>query len=422
MSGKLVVPAIRGIIGDWTYYICLLRMKDVAERISDVADIHSNENFKDMLQRRLTDRSQDIAKYLVNQSQRFFNAIVVGTYGGNPNWFELDINVEGSVLDPLPDYIEGTLGILSFDGTENLWAIDGQHRVSGIKQAIKQKPDLDDEEICAIFVSGVSSSKREKDPDGFERTRRLFTTLNKYAKKVTKRDIIALDEDDLVAIITRFVIDEFDLLKDRISVGHSRSIPPSDKNSLTTIEIIYDVLDIILKDKTNIAWKKYKAVRPPEDELEHYQERSISYLTLLSECFQEIGDYLENEELERAAEPYRNESGGHLIFRPIGFLLVSRVIKLLLDHDDYSLEEAVSLVSEVPMQLANSPWGDLLWDVRNGRMLTSGPNQKVAKWLMYFIVGGDLPNIGRNVNYETMRREYVGIVKEDIDLRQFRIR
>jgi len=39
------------------------------------------------------------------------------------------------------------------------------------------------------------------------RTRRLFTTLNKTAKAVTKGEIIALDEDDVMAIVVRNLVE-----------------------------------------------------------------------------------------------------------------------------------------------------------------------------------------------------------------------
>src|SRR6266487_2009549 len=98
--------------------------------------------------------------YLLSSTQRFFNALVVGAYGGNPNWYELAIRMEGSGLEPLPEYIEGTLGILKLDGSEKLSAIDGQHRVAGIKPAIEDEPNIGNEEVCVIFVAGVTSQHR----------------------------------------------------------------------------------------------------------------------------------------------------------------------------------------------------------------------------------------------------------------------
>ena len=48
-----------------------------------------------------------------------------------------------------------------------------------------------------------------------ERTRRLFTTLNRYAKPVKKSEIIALDEDDIIAIITRELVEKYPLFREK---------------------------------------------------------------------------------------------------------------------------------------------------------------------------------------------------------------
>ena len=62
---------------------------------------------------------------------------------------------------------------------------------------------MKDESISAIFVAHDASSEETK-----QRTRRLFTTVNKKAKRVSKSAIIALDEDNGFAVITRSLIDE----------------------------------------------------------------------------------------------------------------------------------------------------------------------------------------------------------------------
>ena len=98
-------------------------------------------------------------------------------------------------------------GVLRLDGTQTLFAIDGQHRVEGIKQALEDNSELGREEVSVIFVA------HRNDSDGMERTRRLFTTLNRYAKPVSKSEIVALDEDDIVAITTRELVEKHPLFQ-----------------------------------------------------------------------------------------------------------------------------------------------------------------------------------------------------------------
>src|SRR5450755_1068289 len=172
----LILPGLRAHMGDWIYYICFLKMKDISQRISVAEEIHSSKLLRDLLQRELRDRAPEITTYLLSQEQRFFNALVIGTYGGNPKWYELAINNVESGLEALPGDLEGTLGLLMLEGTEKLFAIDGQHRVVGIREAVKKQLEIGDEEICVIFLAGITQEHRDDDPAGFERTRRLFTT------------------------------------------------------------------------------------------------------------------------------------------------------------------------------------------------------------------------------------------------------
>ena len=203
-SRILKLPGLRARIGDWVYYITSMRLRDVAERISLASEIHKSEALSDLIQRAVESSHSDaIRDYLLHQKERFFNALVVGVYGGSPKWAELSIDAgHRKKFGEIPEYIEGALGILVFDGSEKLFAVDGQHRVVGIKLALEADSDLGEEEVGAIFVG------HRTDRPGRERTRRLFTTLNRYAKPVNKMQIIALDEDDSVAIITRRLLED----------------------------------------------------------------------------------------------------------------------------------------------------------------------------------------------------------------------
>lgn len=412
---KLALPALRASMGVWIYYICFLKMKEIAERISVAEEIHSSESLKDLLQRRLTDRSQSISNYLLNQPQRFFNALVVATYGGNPQWNELAIRDSSPGLGSLPDYIEGSLGILTLEGTETLFAVDGQHRVKGIVKAIGECPSLADDEVCVIVVKGVTGQHRNSDPDGYERTRRLFTTLNRYAKPVSKGDIIALDEDDVIAILTRRMVEEHWIGK-RISSRLNNSIHPSDKTNITTIRTLYDALEIYLR--TGLHWNDYKRMRPHDEEVETFYERALELWDRLKTAFPILSEISESDNDEIIAQ-YRSDQGGHLLLRPVGLLVIVRVVRRLIESGN-TLSQAVSKVSSIPMSLESDPWVGLFWDATNHRMLTAGENQRVAEALLYFMTGGDLSTFRKNYNENRLRTELGGILNKlpgDIELK-----
>ena len=408
----MFLPALRATMGDWVYYITVMTMDDIASRVSVVDDIHSSKSLKEWLQRQITSNSVRITEYLISQEQRLFNAIVVGTYGGRPNWHEIAVSERGAVS--VPENIDGTVGLLEFCGDEALFAIDGQHRVVGIKEAVKKKSALREEGVCTIFVKGVVASKREDDPPGFQRTRRLFSTLNRYAKPVQKRDIIALDEDDVVAIVTRRLLEEHPLLLDKVDMGLSKSIRPTDRRNLTTIVTLYDVVDMVLCDRRR-GWKNYKTRRPAEAEVDRLFAKARSFWDALCSSFDSLRELRDSSPEENIAGQYRDRGGGNLLYRPVGLMLIGRVVVDLLGSTGMSLSDAVRIVGRTPVNLSRAPWLGLLWDGTNERMLTTKENQKVARQLLFHALGGDLTGEPFKTSSASLKGELSGILNQDVN-------
>lgn len=241
-------PALRGIFGDWIYYSCLMSIEEVSERLSFADEIHKSKKMSDWIQRKIKEgRSKEIADYLIREPQHFFNSLVVAIYGGDPAWHSFsnfkpvadDID-----LADVPDDVGASVGFLSFTGQEKMFAIDGQHRLAGMKEAVKQKSELGKDEVSLVLVAHKTSQP------GMERTRRLFTTLNKTARPVGKGEIIALDENDTMAIVTRqFVENDPRFSQDRIRFSQTDNLP-SDATELTTIGNLYDVLTVCVRGTT----------------------------------------------------------------------------------------------------------------------------------------------------------------------------
>ncbi len=475
---ELTLPALRARMGDWVYYVTFLQMEEIAQRIELAEDIHSSFTLKDMIQRQITDRSNPISEYLLNQTQRFFNSLIVGVYGDSPNWLELAIESNRQFdAETLPLYLEGALGILQLDGKEKLFAIDGQHRVQGIKKALEENNELKREEVSIIFVA------HRKGPDGLERTRRLFTTLNRYAKPVKKSEIIALDEDDTIAIVTRDLVEEhplfcdqflfkteikpdirletrniFELVKrdfilneitlsknvkvrvkkkdfvwqiidyerkqtytvrkeknelkiyyQKISTAKTKSISRNDGNNITSIITLYDVLETVLRNKEK-KWHDFKRFRPNPLVISHYYDRAVKFWDTMVEFFPPLKEFKETPPGKSVAAQYRSESGGNMLFRPVGLEIVATVIREAINHG-MTEKEAIKRVSKISMDLTNEPWIGLLWDKTNQRMLTDSPNKKVAKQLLFYNIGGDLQKI--NTDEEKVRKEYAGLLKKE---------
>ncbi|MBN2258338.1 MAG: DGQHR domain-containing protein [Anaerolineaceae bacterium] len=407
MPEKILLPALRAHMGDWIYYLTFLKMSDIAERVKIAQEIHPGKTLNELIQRRLKKRAPQIKDYLLTQPQRFFNTLVIGVYKGEPEWYELGIKDNDLFdADNLPVSIAGALGILELRGDETLFALDGQHRVEGIKIAIKQDPSLGNEEVGAIFVG------HKNDQRGIERTRRLFTTLNRHAKPVSKKDSIALDEDDVVAIVTRRLADEYPLFHEKLSLAESKNLPVADNKNFTSIIALYDSLDIYLRAKPR-GWNDIKKRRPPESEINKYYAKSVEFWDRLVGQFEWLQKYYEKESANGIATEFRNEDGGYLLFRPIGVLLIVKVIKSII-LTGKPLDEAIQLISKIPVFLTDDPWNGLLWDPLNRRMITAPVNQFVGEKLAFYSVGGDL-ELRYKSNPENLKKQLAGVLNKQVD-------
>jgi DNA sulfur modification protein DndB len=67
-------------------------------------------------------------------------------------------------------------GVVTLDGTETLYALDGQHRLKALALAIRQQPQLAREQIALILAPFRN----------VQRSQSLFSDLNHYARAPSK--------------------------------------------------------------------------------------------------------------------------------------------------------------------------------------------------------------------------------------------
>lgn len=422
MTDRLFLPALRGRIGDWVYYVAVVKLSDVKDRIHLATEIHTSATLNEFIQRRVTKRSEYIKDYILEQPQRFLNSLVVGVYGGSPDFYELRIGENPTLgIEELPEALDGSVGILRLEGGERLFALDGQHRLAGIRKALDERPHLGDETVSAIFVG------HGQDVEGMTRTRRLFTTLNRYAKPISALDKIAMDEDDIVAIVTRRLVDNYPLFEGRIPSTQAKPIPVGDQVSITTLASLYASLDLHLRPQgaSSIAWAKRKRLRPSDMEIDTAYAAAVDLFDALTSVFEPLRLLSEGQPTNLVIPRFRNrEEGGHLILRPIGLDLVVRVIRAFTEQG-LTVQQAAERLGAVPMMLNAEPWLGLLWDPSARRVNSRRENQQIARWLLLYGAGGDVSWLGKSVTIDRVRRELMGVLfpedpnHELIDLKRF---
>jgi DNA sulfur modification protein DndB len=201
---KIQLPAIKGIIGDWVYYQACMPFSEVVSRIDNDHSYREYKSLDDYLQRDLSSRSKKISEYLIRERTHFFNTAIIGLFGDRPQWYTFGY-AKGVIPElSLSERMAQTVGVLELSGDEILFSIDGQHRIEGIKQALKKQPELFNLDELPIIIVAHNDDKKGK-----QRTRRLFSEINTKAQKVTGLDDLITNEDNPILINSRKLYAEY---------------------------------------------------------------------------------------------------------------------------------------------------------------------------------------------------------------------
>lgn len=381
MKKEMKIPAIRSQMGVWIYYVSSLSFDEVAEYVRPINDeLHKSELLSGMIQRSITENYKSIANYLITQEERFFNALILAVYDGEPIWNE--IRIEG--YDGEDNY---NLGVLTLNGEEKIFPVDGQHRVEGIKKALEDNLELGKERVPVVFVG------HSKDESGMQKTRRMFSTLNRYAKPVSLRDIIALDEDDVVAIASRNLIDSTEMFAgNRILDAKTKAIPDSNSVALTSIIAYYEcnkeLLWLWVKDKEVLGLdgkiirghqkiNEYIRHRPDESVIEQVTNECKKFWEAIIDA---CSDFKENE--DGSVGIYRDKNGGHIFFRPISLIAFSKAVVRIKEHNDVEFSDIIANIPDSVKWIQSKLWRKIIWD-NNKKVMIMGNSKLIELLLLY---------------------------------------
>jgi len=380
----LTLPSLRGNFGNWIYYTCLMSATELATRVHYAREIHDSKELSDMIQRSLEgDRARHIAEYIRTNGERFFNSLVLATYDGSPEWFDvgnLQSSKNAEVLGEMQEGAIDTLGLLRLDGSEKIFALDGQHRLAGIRRAIEEGQDLATDLVPLVLVGHAL------DAEGSRRTRRLFTTLNKTAIAVKKKDIIALDEDDVMAITARRMVEKDAGFKHpRIAVVSSESMPTGNQESLITISALYDLLKILfVYAEAGRSDYPLRFNRPSDAVLDGYHKAALDYFNALGATFPPIAEFMRSRRPHEVVERNRTSEGGHVLFRSLGLEIFTRAAIAVAQRDGIAVDRAISQLSKLPVMLDQEPFRGTIWDP--ARKAVRASNKTLARRVVFHML------------------------------------
>jgi DNA sulfur modification protein DndB len=388
---SLYLPALQCKMGNWIYYATRMCLEDVANRIKFADELHHPERYDEWIQREIRpERKEQIAQYLLEQPERFFSSLVVTVapgYGRKAEWLDLSLlDTDLLSLENIPPLnlksIDQTLGLLLLTGNEDLFPVDGQHRLAGIREALARDPKCKDDVVSILFVA----------ERGQIETRRLFSTLNRHAVPVNKGERIILDEDDALAIVTRRLIYEHPLIKNRVPNPKQLSLPDADQTSFTTAYTLYKINNILcLKYDKGEKWKKdflTGSIRPSDRDIDNIYKIVAKFWDLMSKHFPAVRAVKTPK--NKAISKNRHLKGGHLLFRPVGQMAFARAVKALHTRK-VDIETAFQAFARLPFELAKPPWKGVIWEPlpspHFGRMITTFEAQNVVAGLLRYYAG-----------------------------------
>lgn len=259
--------------------------------------------------------------------------------------------------------------------------MDGQRRLAGIKLALEQGLDLSQDQVPVLLIG------HRKTKAGLLRTRRLFTTLNKTAVPVYKKDIIALDEDDVMAIVSRRLVETVPSFRDpKIAVIASPNLPITNRTALTTISNLYDVLKVLFLFDTQMRSDRHlRFNRPSDEKLERFFQLAVEFFDLVGEFFPPVRSLFEADEPSLVTSRYRGPSGGHVLFRAIGLEMLVKLVTELAKDEEITLRQAFKHFEKMPTDLTLAPYRNIIWNPAKETMI---PRRKtLARQLIKHMAG-----------------------------------
>lgn len=441
-------PAIKAGIGRWTYYIVKMKFGELSKEVSLSSEVHQDRTLDEAIQREINDSRarQDLVVYLHDREDRFLNSIVVAALGGSPTFVPLLLADAPENMPFRAMGIDRSFGVLTFEGGQRYYALDGQHRLAAIKTILEPKSNSShrfardhvtedfrqifrEEEVPVIMVVQDPGDDTEAKDSVLRDYRRLFSSLNRYAKATEESTNIIMDEDDGIAILTRRLIREHEFFKWTVDNPSEYSIVKTTKGKnlkpgdpyFTQIEVLYAMNTTFLTSASRSArgWKVREAeyipqksfkkiwriIRPDDDVLDDYYRELTSIWDGVLESMPELR---RPPAVMRTHNPDPQDASAnddHLLFWPIGQELVAKVVRELLDERATTLaidalptdevSKALAPLKEVDWCLRNPPWrglllvqatdrqGKTLWRMRNeGRSDATAVAREVLEFML----------------------------------------
>ena len=420
-----IFGAMKGRLGTTDYYILSMKAQDLVNRVKipkeleDWDDLKVEEHFqRDINYNRV---KTQIGPYLANDDNRFFGAVIVAA-------FNFDENIE---FEPLADVVPRkslraswraeteNMGFLNFLGGELLVPLDGQHRVKAIDFALTgrdekgnditriQKPctQLATEDVTVILI-----------PYETKKARNIFTRVNRYAKPTTKGQNIIVDDDDIVAVISRQVANDPELIGGRLAKYTSSTLRKNDR-FFTTLAIIYSASEAIIND-TFPHGKIDKTELPSRDQQQLFKKKVLEVWEHVLDGIEVFADAL-HDKGPTGDDQRRKIRERNLLGKPVAQeCLVRAFVQLTRAPTNMMPADACEKLNQLPWDMTEEnliKWQRILWaGGMNGKILTK--NRLLATNMIAYMAGERLSDEQKQELLNNYRNQFPEAERENLNL------
>lgn len=198
-------PALRGKQGGKDYYVVMCPLRLIPKIFlfdeEEIAPEHRAQRILNKV------RIPEITNYIVENPDDYFFSSLTASIDGDIEFYAF--GNEQAIQD---------LGQLRISLDAKFLINDGQHRRAAIEEAIKIAPELGNETISVVFYHD----------QGLTKSQQIFSDLNRHAVNTTSSIGILYDHRDRLALVTKKIVTENELLSrytDKEKVNLSKNSP-----------------------------------------------------------------------------------------------------------------------------------------------------------------------------------------------------
>jgi DNA sulfur modification protein DndB len=184
------------------------------------------------------------------------------------------------------------------------------------------------------------------------------------------------------------------------------NIPVQDKRSLTSLISLYRVVKAI-----SIPYGRRtpsRLVKGPSDPVtvSDVYMKATNFWDAVKEMFPQVAEVCSSIPEEEVTAKYRNENGGHLLFRPFCLVAFAKAVSEMINHD-LSINDSLRILSSIEMDINKDPWRHVVWNPNKRAMINK--NELLVRNLILHLAGQPLaPN---NFDINTEYKKAVGEVR-----------